>query len=69
MTIRNAMHRELTANELDVVSAAGRGLQNQDRLGNFEIQSLMSQYNQAQTLASSVQKKLNDTANGVIGKI
>ncbi|MEM1298258.1 MAG: hypothetical protein AAGH68_03185 [Pseudomonadota bacterium] len=41
----------------------------QDRLGNFEIQDLMSRFNQAETLASSVQKKTDDTKNAVIGKI
>ena len=39
------------------------------RMGNFEIQRLMSSYNQAETLASSVLKKSSDTAAGVIGKI
>ena len=40
-----------------------------DRLGNFEIQRLMSQYNQSEQLASSVQKKKDDTANATIGKV
>jgi hypothetical protein len=44
-------------------------LSNQDKLGNFQVQSLMSDYNEAQTLASSVQKKLDDTKSAVIGKI
>jgi hypothetical protein len=48
--------RELDADELNCVSG-GKGLEAQDRLGNFEIQNLMSRYNQAETLASSVQKK------------
>lgn len=39
------------------------------KLGNFEIQDLMSRFNQAQTMASSVQKKDSDTKNAVIGKI
>ena len=55
--------RELTADELNAVSGG------HDKLGNFEIQRLMSSYNQAETLASSVQKKANDTANAVVGKI
>lgn len=38
-------------------------------LASFAIQNLMSQYNEAQTLASSVLKKKDDTANAVIGKI
>ncbi|MEM7745911.1 MAG: hypothetical protein AAF409_19595 [Pseudomonadota bacterium] len=40
-----------------------------DKLGNFEIQDLMSRFNQAETLASSVQKKDSDTKNAIIGKI
>ena len=60
--------RELTADELNAVSG-GKGLESHDRLGNFEIQRLMSSYNEASTLASSVQKKANDTANAVVGKI
>ncbi len=46
-----------------------KDLEAQDKLGNFEIQDLMSQYNQAETLASSVQKKADDTNNGIAGKI
>jgi len=42
---------------------------NGDKLGNFEIQRLMSQYNQSEQLASSVQKKQDDTANAVISKV
>jgi hypothetical protein len=54
--------------------ATVRGFQQRNRrpsggLTNFEIQALMSQYNQAETLASSVQKKQDDANNGVIGKI
>lgn len=40
-----------------------------DDMGNFEIQDLMSNYNQAETLASSVQKKLDDASNAVISKV
>jgi len=67
--------RELTADELNTVSGgrghftSGKSLENQDKLGNFEIQRLMSSFNQAETLASSVLKKLSDTNSGVIGKI
>jgi hypothetical protein len=46
-----------------------KDLEAQDRMGNFEIQRLMSTYNQAETLASSVKKKADDTANSTIGKI
>ncbi|GEM_PF-5777352 len=44
-------------------------LESEDKLGNFEIQRLMSAYNQAETLASSVQKKASETESSVIGKI
>jgi hypothetical protein len=44
-------------------------LQSQDKMGNFEVQSLMSDFNEAQTLASSVLKKKDDTGNAIIGKI
>ena len=60
--------RELTADQLNTVSG-GKGLESHDKLGNFEIQSLMSSYNEASTLASSILKKADDTANAVIGKI
>jgi hypothetical protein len=43
-----------------------KDLEAQDKLGNFEIQRLMSQYNQAATLASHVQKKLDDTISGQV---
>lgn len=51
------------------LEAAMKDLEAQDKLGNFEIQDLMSRYNQAETLASSVQKKLAETEKAVIGKI
>jgi hypothetical protein len=60
--------RELATDELNTVSG-GKGIEAQDRMGNFEIQRLMSSYNQAETLASSVLKKLSETNSGVIGKI
>lgn len=41
----------------------------EDKLGNFEIQDLMSQYNQAETLAANVMKKRDDTGNSILGKI
>ena len=49
--------------------ALRRDLEAQDKMGNFEIQRLMSQYNQSEQLASSVQKKKDDTSNAIIGKI
>jgi hypothetical protein len=53
----------------DAFDNKDKDLQNQDKLGNFEIQSLMSDYNEASTLASSVQKKQHETQSAVIGKI
>lgn len=47
----------------------GKDLEAEDKLGNFEIQDLMSQYNQAETLASSVMKKRDDTSNALVQKI
>lgn len=38
-------------------------------MSNFDIQDLMSQYNQSGALASSVQKKKDDSGAGVIQKI
>lgn len=46
-----------------------RDLEAEDKMGNFEIQDLMSRFNQAETLASQVQKKKDDTENAVINKI
>ena len=57
MTIKAAIE-ELSADELRQVSG-----------GKFEIQHLMSAYNQAETLASSTMKKADATASSVIGKI
>jgi len=46
-----------------------KSLEAQDRMGNFEIQRLMSAFNQAETLSSNVQKKLDDTVSGQQQKI
>lgn len=46
-----------------------KDLEAQDRLGNFEIQQLMSRMSSSETLASNVQKKINDSAEAIIGKI
>jgi hypothetical protein len=51
------------------LDTAMKDLDAQDKLGNFEIQQLMSQYNEAQTLASSVLKKQDDAAKAVIQKL
>ncbi len=52
----------LTEQQLDAVSGG-------DKLGNTQIQTLMSDYNEAQTTLSSIQKTLHDTNTTVIGKI
>lgn len=46
-----------------------KDLETQERLANFEIQRLMSQYNQAEQAASRIYKKKQDTESGVIRKI
>ena len=43
-----------------------KDLQSQDKLGNFEIQTLMSNYNEAETTASSILKKKDDDGNSII---
>ena len=40
-----------------------------DKLGNFQIQDLMSSYNQNQTLANSVLKKQQETQKQMIKKL
>jgi uncharacterized protein involved in exopolysaccharide biosynthesis len=54
---------------LDRLSASLKELEAQDELGNFEIQDLMGSFNQAETLASSIMKKRDDTANAIISKV
>lgn len=46
-----------------------KDLEAQDKLGSFEIQNLMSEYNQMESLASSLAKKMKDTIGCVINKI
>ena len=46
-----------------------KDLEAEDKLGNFEIQTLMSAYNQAETLASAILKKRNETSQSIISKI
>jgi hypothetical protein len=54
------------AKEFDARLAA---LDGEDKLGNLEINQLMSDYNQAETLASSIVKKRDCVASSIIGKI
>ena len=51
------------------LEAAMKDLESQDRMGNFEIQRLMSTYNQAETQSSDVRKKMEETKNAVISKL
>ena len=44
-------------------------LESEDTLGNFEIQQLMSNYNEAETLAKAVADKAACVADSVIQKI
>lgn len=46
-----------------------KDLESQDKLGNFEIQDLMSQYNNAEERASSFLKKTDDAKSGIMKKI
>jgi hypothetical protein len=67
-TVQNAVQGTL-AQIKSSLDAKGNDLQGADKLGNFEIQSLMSDYNEAATTKSSVLKKVHDTTSTVIGKI
>jgi len=51
------------------LEAATKDLESQDRMGNFEIQRLMSEFNQAETQSSNVRKKLEDTKNVIVSKL
>jgi len=46
-----------------------RSFGSQGGLSTFQINDLMSTYNQAETLAASTQKKRDDTTSSIIGKI
>ena len=43
-----------------------KDLQSQDKLGNFQIQNLMSEFNESQQTISKVLKKEEETASNVI---
>ncbi|MFO1325193.1 MAG: hypothetical protein U1F15_14175 [Burkholderiales bacterium] len=72
-----ALRREL-ANTRKLMRAIARhalefdarlaALDGEDKLGNFEIQQLMSDYNQAESLASSIAKKRDCVADSIISK-
>jgi hypothetical protein len=48
---------------------AMKQLESSDKMGNFEIQRLMSEFNQAETLSSQLQKKREETKEAVLRKI
>lgn len=63
-------HRPVTTESVKEKLSRSLGrMEGDDKLGNFQIQDLMSTYNQNETLASSVMKKRDDTSSNVIGKI
>lgn len=64
-----AMRRHHIASVRKSFDGKLKELEAEERLGNFEIQRLMSTYNQMETLSSSVQKKADDTASGQQQKI
>ena len=49
----------------DALEEKAKDLQSDDKLGNFEIQSLMSNYNETQKTISNVLKKEEDTASSI----
>lgn len=51
------------------LESATKDLESQDRMGNFEIQRLMSEFNQAETQSSNVRKKLEDAKNAIVSKL
>jgi hypothetical protein len=51
------------------LNSYSQSLSSQDKLGNTQIQMLMSNYNEVQTTLASVQKALHDAHSSVIGKI
>lgn len=51
------------------LEAASKDVDAEDKLGSFEIQDLMSRYNQAERRASDVVKKLEAARQRAVGKI
>ena len=66
------LNRELFAfqtNQNDIINKSQILRAGERSLEQFQIQTIMSDYNNAETLSSSVQKKSNDTVSGIISKI
>lgn len=59
------MAQDLRLELLDIL----RRLDAQDRMGNFEMQDLMSRFNQAEATASAVQKRAADVEASLLEKI
>lgn len=51
------------------IEEAMKDLEANNKISNFEIQQLMSEYNQAETLASQVLKKREETKKKVVSKL
>ena len=66
LSTKNAAKIESVRKEFD---GKMKGLEASDRMGNFEIQRLMSAFNQSETLSSNMQKKADDTVGGQQQKI
>jgi hypothetical protein len=68
-----SFYKELQSrqSELEKMTKDAQGVSdaNQDRMGNFEIQLLMDEMNQSETLASSVAKKRDDVKKAIDQKI
>lgn len=52
-----------------VYTKLGGEMLSDDRTGNFAIQTMMSDYNNAEAMASSIAKKNDDTQSGILSKI
>ncbi len=53
----------------NALDSKDKDLQSQDKLDNTQIQTLMSDYNEAQTLVSNIQKKKGDADSSIIGNL
>jgi hypothetical protein len=64
----NKQNQQSIDNVRNSLNDATKDRESDDHMGNFEIQGLMQESNQSQTLQSNVKKKQDDTNNGVIRK-
>ncbi len=63
---RNSDKAELCRNRFQ---DAVKDLEAADKIGNFEMQDLLSRSNQAETLKSAARKKIDETASALIGNV